>query len=108
MKRILIILTLGGLCGVLSAPSLAGGDIGWSTIDTITQRECRPNKGLEITLTASHRNPDVCANSQTIEVDCLLPTYKQVLAMALTAQSAALEINGYVSECDGEGQAIFG
>ena len=109
MKSIASKLSLLGLCCLIpvTAAFASGGQIGWVTIDSMVQRECGPNKGLEITFTTAHENPDVCINNKTIEVSCGLPTYKAVLAMALTAQSATLEMNGYVNGCDADNQAIL-
>lgn len=107
MKTTLRKLSLVGLSCLMPITVFAGGQLGWMTIDSMVQRECVPNKGLEITFTAPHANPDVCLNSITVEVSCDLPTYKAVLAMALTAQSATLQVNGYVSKCDADNQAIL-
>lgn len=96
-----------GLCSLMSFTVFAGGPMNWVKIDSMVQRECVPNKGLELTFTTPHANPDACFNSQTVEVSCELATYKAVLAMALTAQSADLEVNGFVNGCDADNQAIL-
>ncbi|HYQ72691.1 MAG TPA: hypothetical protein VET88_12285 [Gammaproteobacteria bacterium] len=74
-------------------------------IDVINQRDCATDRGLEVTFTTTHANPDVCSNPRVVEVDCSLTTYKQLLAMVLTAQSATMEVNAYVNGCDADGQA---
>lgn len=65
------------------------------------------SKGLEITFTTDHANPDVCFDSMTVELSCDRPNYNQILAMALMAMSAGLEVNGYVDKCDAQGHAII-
>ena len=93
------------LCGLISGISVAAGSTGWMTIDVVNQRDCETNRGLEVTFTQAHANPDYCINAKVVEVDCGLTTYKQILAMVLTAQSANMEANAYVSGCDLDGQA---
>ena len=93
------------LCSLISAIAVAGGSTGWVMVDVINQRDCETNRGLEVTFTSAHANPDVCTNAKVVEVDCDLNTYKQLLAMVLTAQSANMEANAYVSGCDLDGQA---
>ena len=93
------------LCYLLSVTAFASGWLGWMKIQSITQRQCLSDQGLEISFTTAHANPDVCSNARTIEVSCSLPTYNAILAMALTAKSAVMEVNGYVHECDAQGQA---
>jgi hypothetical protein len=105
MKSIASILPLFVLCGLISATAVAGGSTGWVTVDVINQRDCETNRGLEVTFTSAHANPDVCSNVKVVEVDCGLTIYKQILAMVLTAQSANMEANAYVSGCDLDGQA---
>jgi|GEM_PF-6968865 len=105
MKSLIRKLPLLVLCYIVSATALASGSIGWTKIKMLNQRSCEPNFGLEITFTTAHLNPDVCTNSRTVDVDCDLPIYKQILAMALTAQVADMEVNGYVNACDTQGQA---
>ena len=91
--------------GLASTIAVAGGSTGWMTVDVINQRDCETNRGLEVTFTSAHANPDFCSNAKVVEVDCGLTTYKQILAMVLTAQSAKMEANAYVSGCDSDGQA---
>ena len=105
MKSIASKLLFLVLCSLVSSTASAGGSTGWMTVDVINQRDCEPNRGLEVTFTSAHANPDVCSNAKVVEVDCGLSTYKQLLAMVLTAQSANMEANAYVSGCDSDGQA---
>jgi hypothetical protein len=105
MKSTTCKLFVMALCCLLPITAFAGGGTGWMKIQSMQQRECMPDKGLEISFTTVHANPDVCSNARTIEVSCSLPTYKVLLAMALTAQSAGMEVNGFVHECDAQGQA---
>jgi len=93
------------LCSLVSVPALSGGNIGWRQIESIYQRDCELGRGLEITLTAPHLNPDYCSDNRIVEVACDMSTYKTIVAMALTAQAADMEINGYVNTCDYQGQA---
>ena len=60
---------------------------------------------MEVAFTTAHRNPDACNNSKVVEVSCDLDTYKQLLAMVLTAQSASMQVDAYVRGCDADGQA---
>ena len=106
MKSIAGKLLVLALCSLVSVTAaVAGGDMGWRKIQSISQRTCAPSKGLEVTLTTAHNNPDACLNSDTVEIACGLAIYKQMLAMVLTAQSADLEIRGFVDGCDADGQA---
>ncbi len=93
------------LCCLLPVTAFAGGWTGWMKIQSMLQRQCLSDQGLEISFTTAHANPDVCGNARIIEVSCSLPTYKAILAMALTAQSVGMEVNGWVHECDAQGQA---
>jgi hypothetical protein len=93
------------LCGFGSGISAAGGFTGWMKIESINQRDCGPNRGLEVTFATAHNNPDACTNSKVVEIDCSLTTYNPLLAIALTAKSAELEADAYVNGCDLDGQA---
>ena len=107
MKTSLRKIALFVLCCLSPFTSLyAGGGIVGMTIGATYQRECAPSKGLEITFTAPHLNPDQCSNSTTVEVSCDQPSHKQILAMVLTAQSSGFVVDAWVSGCDAEGQAI--
>lgn len=105
MKSRSLKLLILALCSLVSVPAVSGGNIGWKQIESIYQRDCALGRGLEITLTTSHLNPDFCTDSRIVEVACDMPTYKTIVAMALTAQAADMEINGYVNTCDYQGQA---
>ncbi|HYQ73164.1 MAG TPA: hypothetical protein VET88_14690 [Gammaproteobacteria bacterium] len=105
MKPIGCILLSLVFCSLVSGAAVAGGSTGWVMIDVINQRDCATDRGLEVTFTTTHANPDACNNPRVVEVDCSLATYKQLLAMVLTAQSASMEANAYVSGCDADGQA---
>lgn len=99
---------LFGLCCLVPVTAFAGGSLAWMTIESMTQRECsQPNQGFEITFTAPHANPDFCSNLKTVQVNCDLPTYKAVLAIALTAQASGSELSAYVHNCDTDGQAMI-
>jgi hypothetical protein len=98
-------LSLFALCSLVSAASLAAGNTGWMEINMLNQRSCTTDRGLEIRFTTAHANPDVCSNNQVVEVSCSLPIYKQLLAMALTANTADMKVNAYVNGCDAQGQA---
>ncbi len=93
------------LCSLFSVTAVAGGSTGWLSIKSINQRDCATDRGLEVTFTEAHPNPDVCTNDRVVEVDCGLTTYPQLLAMVLTAQTAGMEANAYVNGCDANGQA---
>ncbi len=105
MKSFARNLSLFLLCGLTPAAGLAAGSTGWVKIESVNQRDCGPNRGLEVAFTTAHRNPDACNNAKVVEVSCDLETYKQLLAMVLTAQSASMQIDAYVRGCDADGQA---
>ena len=105
MKSFITKLSLLSLSCIISTTAIAGGAVGWQKVEVVNQRSCAPDRGLEVTFTTAHLNPDHCLNARTVEVDCGLPTYKQILAMVLTAQAANMEVNAYVSGCDSDKQA---
>ena len=107
MKSRSINLALVLIFSIIPAIASAGGPTGWQTIEALNQRECTINKGLQITFESNHNNPDFCGDSRTIEVDCDLPIFKQVLAMALTALATGTQFKAWVNGCDIEGQAIL-
>lgn len=107
MKSRFINMVLVFIFSVIPTIASAGGPTGWQTIESLNQRECLINKGLQITFVDNHSNPDYCADSRTIEVDCGLPIFKQVLAMALTALATGTQFKAWVNQCDAEGQAIL-
>jgi hypothetical protein len=87
--------------------ALAGGLTGTHYIQKVRQRECQPNKGVEITFADAHNNPDGCASNQIIELSCDMTTYKANLAIILSAFSTGQAVEMWVSGCDSEGQAIL-
>ena len=88
-----------------SAFSVAGGNLGFRSIDSLQQRECTLNKSFTITLSSAHDNPDSCADNLQLEVPCSTPGFDQIVSIYLTALAADKEIQAYVSGCDGENQA---
>ena len=105
MKSFVSNLSLCIICILASVTASAGGSTGWLKIEAVNQRDCSPNRGLEVAFTTTHRNPDACSNARIVEVSCGLNTYKQLLAMILTAQSGSMQVDAYVSGCDAQGQA---
>ena len=92
---------------VLPTFAFAGGLTGQHYIQKVRQRECEPNKGVEITLETAHNNPDGCASDQIIELSCDMATYKANLAIILSAFSTGQQVEMWVSGCDSEWQAIL-
>ena len=107
MKSIKVNLLMLILCSLITVTAFAGGDTGWRKIENINQRSCAPNQGLQISFTQDHKNPDVCTSTRAVEVSCSLSTYKQILAIALTAKMGNREVAGNVGGCDSEGQAML-
>jgi len=107
MKSTLMKLFIIGLC-VSFFPIQAfaqGGFTGFHAIESVNQRQCRPDEGLEIILATPHANPDGCSSARVLELSCDEAWYLPSLAVLLTAFGGDYEIQAFVNGCDSEGHA---
>ncbi|WP_320820814.1 hypothetical protein [Thalassolituus sp.] len=92
-----------GLFWLVSAnTSLASGSTGYFNIVNFNQRECNSmSKGLELTLSANHANPDGCSNSLTVNINCNgNDNFDRLYSTALSAFMAGKNVNFWVNGCD--------
>jgi hypothetical protein len=107
MKSILIKLFLVCLCvSFFPLQVFAEGQTGFRPIAEITQRQCTPDRGMEIHLATGHDNPDYCSSNRRIELDCAELWYLPSVALVLTAFAGGNEIQAFVNGCTDEGHAI--
>jgi hypothetical protein len=107
MKSILMKLFIICLCvSFFPIQAIAGGKTGAFTIEWIFQRDCDPNQGFEVRLSAAHANPDFCSNDRVLEVSCQDLWYLPSVAVYLTAFSLGAEVDAFVDGCDTEGHAL--
>ena len=107
MKSILLKLFIIGLCvSFFPIQAIAEGQTGFFTIDHIYQRQCTPNRGFEVLLSAPHANPDACASDRVLELSCEELWYLPSVAVYLTAFSLGAEVDAFVNGCDADGHAL--
>jgi hypothetical protein len=110
MKSILkMVLIIALFVGFFPIQAIAGGSTGFHEIAQVRQRECVPDNGAEITLATPHNNPNSCSSNIVLQLPCNdgSETYKQNLAIILTAFASGMKMEAWVNGCDSEGQAII-
>jgi len=89
----------------LSNQLVASGYTGYRDISLIHQRECSTDKGFEITFSDSHKNPDGCANANTVDLTCDHQAYETIVSIVLAAKLSERKVDFWVAGCGGDGNA---
>jgi hypothetical protein len=107
MKSVLTqLLTVALVAGLWPSLASAEGFTDWRKVAWVYQRQCSRDEGFEIQLGGPHDNPDGCSNSRTIQVQCFVPNYSEVVDIALTAMSTNGQLRAFANGCDKDGHAI--
>jgi hypothetical protein len=109
MKSTLMKLFVIGLCVSffpIQAIAQTGGFTGFHDIESLNQRQCRPSQGFEIILATPHTNPDGCASTRVLGLECSEAWYLPSVAVFLTAFTGGYQIQSFVNGCNAQGYAI--